>query len=122
MPTFSKLSPIPSPTFSSEADEQSDELKSNAKARKLTSSIRRRLSSKAKPGQRFSASDVLDERRPTSSLLVENDLAVMRPGEKSNSTVSLARAEYGGKVKKGFLRQRRHVEKVFAVPISSTRR
>lgn len=106
MPTFSKLSPIPSPTLSGEADEQNDELKSNARfSRKLTSSIRRRLSSKAKPGQRFSASDVLDERRPTSSLLVENDLAVMRPGEKSNSTVSLGRVEYGGKVKKGFLRK-----------------
>ena len=47
----------------------------------------------------------MDDRRPTSSLLVENDLAVMRPGEKSTSTVSLGRAEYGGKVKKGFLRK-----------------
>ena len=36
---------------------------------------------------------------------MEDDLAVLRPGEKSNSTVSLGRAEYGGKVKKGFLRK-----------------
>lgn len=106
MPSFSKLSPIPSPTLSSEFDKQSDELKSNARfSQKLTSSIRRRLSSRAKPGQRFSASDVLDERRPKSSLFVEDVLAVMRAGEKSNSTVSLGRAEYGGKVKKGFLRK-----------------
>ena len=33
---------------------------------------------------------------------MEDDLAIMRPGEKSNSTLSLARAEYGGKVKRGF--------------------
>ena len=106
VPSFSKLSPIPSPTLSSESDKQNDELKSNSRfSRKLTSSIRRRLSSKSKPGQRFSASDVLDDRRPTSTLLVADDLAVMRPGEKSSSTVSLGRAEYGGKAKKGFLRK-----------------
>lgn len=105
---FSKLSPIPSPTLSNhEADEQDDELKSNTArfSRKLTSSIRRRLSSKAKAGQRFSTSDVLDDRRPTSPPQVKDDLAVMGTGVNSNFTASLGRTEYGGKVKKGFLRK-----------------
>ncbi|KAJ7385784.1 hypothetical protein OS493_013818 [Desmophyllum pertusum] len=109
-PAFSKLSPIPpSPTLLSngEADELSDELKPNTTtfSRKLTSSIRRRLSTKAKTGQRFSASDVLDDRRPRSPPLVKDDLVVMRAEEKSNYTASLGRTEHSGKVKKGFLRK-----------------
>ena len=105
-PPFSKLSPIPSPTLAkNEAVEQDDEHKPNRFSRKLTSSIRRRLSWKAKAGQRFSASDVLDDRRPTPHLQVKDDLAVVRPGVNSNFTQTLGRTEHGGKVKKGFLRK-----------------
>lgn len=100
---FSKLSPIPSPTTptAESAEDIPDELKPSTFSRKLTSSIRRRLSSKAKSGQRFSASDVLDDRstRPPPSSV--DDMAFGKP----NFPGSLHRGEYGGKVKKGFLRK-----------------
>lgn len=107
-PFLSKLSPIPSPTlvFNKE-NEGNDEFKSNAKlSRKLTRSFRRRLSSKGKPGHRYSTSDVLDDRgRTTSPPLFQDDSAVGKTTEKADFVATLGRTEHGGKVKKGILRK-----------------
>lgn len=105
---MSKLSPIPSPTLAfNKGNEGSDEFKSNAKlSRKLTRSFRRRLSSKGKPGHRYSTSDVLDDRgRTTSPPLFQDDLAVWKTTEKADFVATLGRTEHGGKVKKGILRK-----------------
>ena len=101
---MSKLSPIPSPTLVfNKGNEGNDEFKSNAKlSGKLTRSFRRRLSSKGKPGHRYSTSDVLDDRgRTTSPPLFQDDSAVGKTTEKA----TLGRTEHGGKVKKGILRK-----------------
>lgn len=98
---YSDLSPIHSPTLptTKSAEDIESELKAPTFSRKLTSSIRRRLSSKAKAGQRFSASDVLDDRIAGSP---SDDVEYLKP----NFPGSLNRGgEYGGKVKKGFLRK-----------------
>ena len=97
---YSDLSPIHSPALptTKSAEDLASELKAPTFSRKLTSSIRRRLSSKAKAGQRFSASDVLDDRITRSP---SDDVEYL----KSNFPGSLNRGEYGGKVKKGFLRK-----------------
>lgn len=50
----------------------------------------------------FSVLDVLDECGFMFFLFVEDDLVVLRFGEKLNFIVSLGCVEYGGKVKKGF--------------------
>lgn len=92
---YSELSPIHSPT--TPTDTPSD-LKPPTFSRKVRSSIRRRLSSKAKSGQRYSASDVLDDH---SSRSPPEEVEYV----KSNFPGSLNRGEYGGKVKKGFLRK-----------------
>lgn len=94
---YSELSPIHSPTSPTTEDHPSD-IKAATFSRKFTSSIRRRLSSKGKAGQRFSASDVLDDR---SSRSPPNEVEYV----KSAFPGTLNRVEHGGKMKKGFLRK-----------------
>lgn len=99
---YSDLSPIPSPTApnSKSAEDLSNELKAPNFSRKLTSSIRRRLSSKGKSGQRHSTSDVLDDRITRSHRSAMDDMEFLPTGVKSMPS-TLHRSEYGGKVKKG---------------------
>lgn len=104
----SKLSPIPSPTLIfNKGNEGGDDFKSNPRlSRRLTSSFRKRLSSKMKPGHRYSTSDVLDDRgRTTSPPLFQDDLAFGKTTEKADFAATLSRTEYGGKVKKGLFRK-----------------
>lgn len=100
--TYSDLSPIPSPTApnSKSVEDLSNELKTSNFSRKLTSSIRRRLSSKGKSGQRHSTSDVLDDRITRSHQSAMDDMQFLGTGVKSMPS-TLHRPEYGGKVKKG---------------------
>lgn len=92
---YSELSPIHSPT----SPNSTDSLKAPTFSRKITSSIRRRLSSRAKPGQRLSASDVLDDRSARSPPIEVNSVESPFRG-------TLNQGDYaGGKVKKGFLRK-----------------
>ena len=98
---YSELSPIHSPTSpnSTSSGDLPDNLKAPTFSRKITSSIRRRLSSRAKSGQRLSASDVLDDRSPRSPPIEVNFGEPSFPG-------TLNRGDYaGGKVKRGFLRK-----------------
>lgn len=99
---FTHLSPIPSPTApnSKSVEDLSQELKAQNFSRKFTSSIRRRLSSKGKSGQRHSTSDVLDDRIIRSHRSDMDDMEFLGTGVKSMPS-SLHRSEYGGKVKKG---------------------
>lgn len=98
---YSELSPIHSPKSpnSTSSGDLPDNLKAPTFSRKITSSIRRRLSSRAKSGQRLSASDVLDDRSPKSPPIEVNFGEPSFPG-------TLNRGDYAvGKVKRGFLRK-----------------
>ena len=47
----------------------------------------------------------MDDRRSRTPPLVQDDLAVAKTGEKADFAATLGRTDYGGKVKKGFLRK-----------------